>query len=96
MKKQTPENLVKEAVKKYLHYQGWYHFPILQGLGAKKGIADRIAIKNGVVLFIECKSPRGKQSLNQLQFQGDVDYHGGHYVLVRKIQDLIEYIEGLE
>ena len=96
MKKQTPENIVKSAVKKYLHYQGWYSFPILQSLGAHKGIVDRIAIKNGIVLFIECKSSRGWQSDYQKQFQKDIKYHDGHYVLVREIQDLIDYIESLK
>ena len=99
MKKQTPESIVKAAVKKYLYYQGWYSFPILQGLGAHKGIADRIAVKNDTTLFIECKSPKGKLSPNQEQFGYTITYHGGlhlHYIVVRYIKDLIKYIEGLE
>ena len=99
MKKQTPENIVKDAVKKYLYYKGWYCFPILQGLGAYKGIADRIAVKGDVTLFIECKSPKGKLSPNQERFGNTIIYHGGphlHYIVVKKIQDLIDYIEGLE
>ncbi len=98
MKKQTPENIVKAAVKKYLYYKGWFSFPILQGLGAHKGIADRIAVKGDITLFIECKSPKGKQSYNQEIFGNTIIYHGGlhlHYIVVKKIEDLIDYIEGL-
>ena len=99
MKKQTPENMVKAAVKKYLYYQGWYSFPILQSMGAHKGISDRIAVKNDVTLFIECKSPKGKLSEYQERFGNTITYHGGphlHYIAVYKIQDLIDYVEGLE
>lgn len=98
MKKQTPENIVKAAVKKYLYYKGWFCFPILQGLGAHKGISDRIAVKGDVTLFIECKSPKRNQSPDQVRFGNTIDYHGGshlHYIVVREIKDLIDYIEGL-
>ena len=98
MKKPTPENIVKDAVKKYLYYQGWYSFPILQGMGAHKGIADRIAVKGDVTLFIECKSPKGNLSIHQERFCSTIIYHGGphlHYIVVRKIEELIDYIEGL-
>ena len=99
MKKQTPENSVKDAVKKYLYYKGWFSFPILQGLGAHKGISDRIAVKTNITLFIECKGPKGKQTPDQIRFGNTIIYHGGphlHYIVVKKILDLIEYVEGLE
>jgi hypothetical protein len=38
MKKITPETLIKRDVKRYLALKGWFYFPILQGLGAHKGI----------------------------------------------------------
>ena len=90
------ENDVKCAVKDYLNIKGWFNFPLTAGMGSYKGICDRIAIKNGRVLFIECKRPGGKQSANQLAFQGDIWAKGWHYVLVECLDDMIEAVERIE
>ena len=95
LKAQKPiptENEIKRLVKDYLKIKGWFHFYNLQGMGAYKGVPDIIAIKNGRVLFIECKRPaRGsKQSPAQIEFQRNIEYQGGEYVLVRCLEDLIE------
>jgi len=87
------ENDVKRQVKDYLSIKRYYHFPILQGLGAKRGIPDIIAIKNNRVLFLECKRPGGgKQSEYQKQFQADIEGHGGEYYTVKSLDDLIKII----
>ena len=86
------ENDVKRQVKDYLSIKKYYHFPILQGLGAKRGIPDIIAIKNNRVLFLECKRPGGKQSDYQKQFQADIEGHGGEYYTVKSLDDLIKII----
>ena len=93
MKKPTPENAVKAEVKKYLHLTGWFVFPILQGLGAYRGISDMIAIKNGLVLFVECKSKRGSLSGDQMRFREHVRWNGGHYVVARGYEDVKDYVE---
>ncbi|MFW5887701.1 MAG: VRR-NUC domain-containing protein [Bacteriovoracia bacterium] len=87
-KPKITENDVKRVVKDYLSVKGWYHFYILQGMGAFKGIPDIIAIKNGRVLFLEIKKPTGKQSEHQKEFQKNIEHQGGEYVLVRKLEDL--------
>lgn len=92
MRLKLTENDIKRQVKDYLNIKGWFNFHILQGLGAYKGIPDRIAIKDGRVLFIEIKKPDGKQSLNQALFQNDIERMGGEYCLVRCLEDLIEII----
>jgi len=84
------ENEIKRLVKDYLYIRGWYCFSILQGLGAHKGIADIYAIKNGRAIWIEIKSPRGRQSADQIEFQKNIKYHGGEYLLVRCLDDLID------
>ena len=66
----------------------YFCFYVLQGLGAYKGIPDLIAVKNGRVLFIELKTPRGRQSEYQRKFQADLEAHGGEYVLCRGVDDL--------
>jgi Holliday junction resolvase len=87
-RKQTPENLVKREIRDWLSYKGFFHFPIMQGLGSFAGIPDRIAVKNGVVLFIEAKSKTGKQSDAQLAFEDGLVEHGGHYILARGYEDV--------
>lgn len=100
----TPENILKAQVKEYLDLKGWFHFPVSQGMGSHPGIADRIAIKNGRVVFIECKAPghsdqrylpgmskqqhRGVQSTHQEIFEQNVKRAGGEYILAYSVDDL--------
>ena len=91
-KKRTPEGSVLQAVKQYLQLKGYYVIRILQGLGCHKGISDIISIKDGKVLFIEVKtinSNRSKQSPYQAEFQREIEAHGGTYMLVRSVEELI-------
>jgi hypothetical protein len=89
--KHTPENLVKEQIKDYLNIMGWFHFPITQGIGSFKGICDRIAIKKGKVLFIECKGPNGKLTPHQERFKKYIEMHGGIYVEARSYEDVAKH-----
>lgn len=86
--KDTPENRVKREIKTYLKYKGWFVFHLLQSLGCYPGLPDFIAVKNGHVLFIEAKSPQGKQSDKQIQFEQDLALMGGHYILARSYKDI--------
>lgn len=86
----TPETALKNQIKQYLSIKGWFHFPVLQGLGAYKGIPDRIAVKNGRALFIEVKAPKGTQSKHQEEFQIRIEEAGFEYILVKSLEDLIE------
>jgi len=88
MMKPTPENLVKKEVKDYLDATGWFHFPILQGLGAHKGICDRIAVRDGVVLFIEIKAPSGQLTEKQKRFRDSIELWGGIYIEARGYEDI--------
>lgn len=89
-KKLTPETIIKRAVKQYLLIKGWYIFPILQGLGAKRGISDFYAIKGGRGIWMEIKTPKGKQSDYQIEFQREIESHGGEYLVIRDVQELID------
>ena len=89
--KKTLENLVKEQIKDYLNIMGWSHFPIRQGLGCYKGLCDRIAIKNGKVLFIEYKSQKGRLTSDQEKFKKYIEMHGGIYVEARSYEDVTKY-----
>ncbi|MBA7548816.1 hypothetical protein ES705_41284 [subsurface metagenome] len=88
---------VKDQVKDYLSLKGYFHFPILQGLGAFKGVPDRIAIKDGRVLFLEIKKPVGwKQSDKQKEFQANIEKEKGEYYLVKSLEDIIKILGGKE
>jgi len=93
LKIKISENDVKRQVKDYLNLKGYFHFHILQGLGAYRGIPDIIAIKNNRVLFLEIKRPGGKQSDYQKQFQANIEGQGGEYYIIKSLQDLIKVIE---
>lgn len=92
--KPTPENIVKRQIKDYLWLRGWFNFPLMQGLGCYPGAPDRIAIKDGRVLFIEVKAPKGNQSPYQKRFQKYTELSGGEYVLARSVDDVIKIIDG--
>ena len=88
------ENDIKEQVKDYLSLTGWFHFPLTAGMGSYPGSPDRIAIKDGRVLFLEIKKPVGwKHSDSQKQFMKDIREHDGEYYLIKCLEDLIEVIE---
>jgi len=86
------ENDIKRQIKQLLSLKGYFHFHILQGLGAYRGIPDIIAIKNNRVLFLEIKRPGGRQSDYQKQFQADIEGQGGEYYIVKCLEDLIKII----
>jgi len=88
--KKISENDVKKLTRDYMRIKGWYIFPILQGLGAKKGISDFIAIKAGRTVYIETKSPVGKQRPAQIEFQADIEAHCGEYFLIDCYEDLVK------
>lgn len=84
---------MRKTIKDYLQHAGWFIFPVSQrGYHCYAGISDYIALKNGVVLFIEVKTGTGKLSLSQKEFGVNVTDKGGHYVLARSWQDVSEYI----
>lgn len=93
--KQT-ESQVQKAVKEYLAWNGWFTFKIHQSLGSYKGIADLFAIKDGLGIWIEIKTPAGRQSEYQKLFQRKIENHGGIYLLVRGIEELENKLRNLD
>ena len=86
------ESDIKKAIKDYLTLTGWFHFHNMAGLASFPGIPDRTAIKNGVTLWIECKSPTGSQTSVQKEFERNIKEQKEHYVLARSVQDVNDYI----
>jgi hypothetical protein len=46
-----------------------------------------------VMLWLECKAPKGKQSPAQLAFQREVEAQGHFYLLVRSIDDVEDWLK---
>ncbi len=92
LKIKLTENDIKNQVKDYLNIKNCFNFPIRQSLGSYRGIPDRIAIKDGRVLFLEIKKPGGKQSKNQIEFQKRVEEAGGEYYVIRSINDIMKIL----
>lgn len=67
--------------------------------GCQKGTADYLALTNNgryaapnkfycIPIFIEVKSPTGRQSIDQIVFQALVEVQGAEYHLVRSVEEL--------
>lgn len=92
-KKKNPETVIQNEVRQLLRMDGWYVIRHQQGLGCHKGLSDLSAIKNGITIYIEIKTPRGVQSDYQKEFQADIERYGAKYILCRKAEDIIPYLE---
>ena len=82
------ESEIRAAIKEYLQWTGWFVFHHLQGLGCYPGLPDLEAVKDGQTVYIEVKTFTGKQRPDQIQFQADVEAHGGTYIVARGVEDV--------
>ena len=58
--------------------------------GLPNGFSDLLVLDNsGHAIFIECKTLKGKQKPDQINFQRIVESRGFRYILARSIDDLI-------
>ena len=88
------ESDIKQQVKDYLAIKGIFNFPLLQGLGSAKGLPDRVMHYKEKVHYLEIKKPKGKLSLGQQDFGEQCAYDDIDYVIIRSLDDLIDYLEG--
>jgi hypothetical protein len=87
----TPETALKPQIKDYPDLKGVFHFPIMQGLGAKPGLPDRVAVKDGHFMGIEIKAPNGRLSEHQKRFRDELVAAGGTYVEARSLEDVMAF-----
>lgn len=57
------------------------------------GAPDIVAVIGGQYIGIEVKDLKAKQNANQIKFQESLEKAGGRYLLVRTIDDLIQFLE---
>lgn len=65
---------------------------ILKATGVLSGVSDLIVVMKGKVLFIEVKTPTGKQQETQKIFQKMIEMQGLPYHLVRSLDEFIDLI----
>ena len=56
----------------------------------RKGAADIFACVNGMLVAIEVKDAKGRQSEHQRAFEQEVIAAGGIYILCRSLEDMVE------
>lgn len=97
------ENSIQNAIRVVLSEIGivkrnnvgtFYTFdgrPIAIGI---PGEADLTLFQNGgKTVFIETKTPAGRQSKKQKHFQNVVERRGFEYIIMRSVGDAVKYIE---
>ena len=59
----------------------------LKGIGLTAGVADMTYLSPKGAVFLEFKTPKGKQSLSQKWWQERVESVGYKYVVIRSIEE---------
>jgi len=88
------ERDILKQVRQYLRLKGWLVYRMQQGLGAHRGFPDLVAAKDGQVLFIEVKTPKGRLSGYQEQFRDEIRAQGLRYIVVRSVEDIMREAAG--
>lgn len=94
----TPENKVKNAVKKELKARGiWYYMPVQNGMGVV-GIPDIIGCWNGWFVGIETKAPGKLTNVtpNQQARLNEIEKAGGLALVIDNVDVLVQILDGIE
>jgi hypothetical protein len=95
----TPEGKIQAAVLRYLREQEVFCWrqnnlaifdPKMNGYrehNGLKGVPDILAVIKGRFVGFEIKTPKGRQSADQLFFQKRVERHGDKYFIIRSLED---------
>lgn len=66
-----------------------------KSLGLIAGVSDLVIVTQNEVIFVEVKTPIGKQSEKQKNFQSKIERLGYRYLLVRSLEQFKEEIKNL-
>jgi len=90
------ENDVKSQVKQLLAIKNIFNYHLLQGMGAYKGVPDRVLHYKGRVIYLEIKKPGGKMSPHQIVFMMQCMEEDIPYWCIDDIAKLDELLEAVE
>lgn len=85
------ESEIQAQIKQYLTLRGWFCFKIHQSALSYKGIADLYACKDGRSVWIEVKTPKGKQSDHQKSFEDNLQRQCVRYIIMRDLEDAVKF-----
>lgn len=66
-----------------------------KSIGLRKGVSDLIILLPNKVYFIEVKTDTGRQSEEQKKFEEIVNNLGFDYVLVRSLENFINFVNSI-
>lgn len=111
-RKKSPfkESILQQDIVKYLRLMKIMVFHVPNGgvrtiktggrlkrEGLLSGVSDLIILLNSSkTLFVELKTEKGRQSLNQKRFQKDVEKLGFEYKIWRSLDDAINFVNCLK
>jgi Holliday junction resolvase len=78
------------SAKEILEDHGYLVINIISS--SKGGIVDLVALRNGIVFFIECKEGKDIQSYLQKRFAKQIIQKGGTHILAQK-EKLVEFLD---
>jgi len=95
-----PHGQLEKIVKEFLIASGWFVFANVEGRNkvgkhSIPGISDLTAIKSGITLWIEIKAGKDTLRDSQIKFRDNVQSHGGRFLEVHDIEDILNYIKNL-
>ena len=96
MTKQNHETSIQNQVRELLRLDGWYVIRHQQNMGSHKGLSDLTAVKDGKTIYVEIKTPKGRLSEYQVNFQHDIEAHGAKYVVCRSVEDIQPYLTTIQ
>jgi Holliday junction resolvase len=76
--------------KNLLEQNGYLVINIISS--SKNGTVDLVALRNGIVFFIECKEGKDTQSYLQKRFAKQIIKNGGTHILAEK-EKLVEFLD---
>jgi hypothetical protein len=69
---------------------------LFRALGLRSGVSDLVVVLPGKILFLEIKTPTGKQSESQKVFQSMVESLGHQYAIARSVEDVIKLLDAFQ
>jgi len=69
--------------------QGFSYMNKLKNAGFLNGVSDLIILLPNRTIFVEIKTAKGKQNINQIEFEKDVKKLGFKYLIWRTLEDCI-------
>lgn len=88
-----PEAALKRTITKYLQWKGWRVKRIQQSALSEPGLPDLFCFKDGRVVFVEVKTPKGRLSPHQEAFRRECVEECVPYIVARGIEDVLDMVK---